>query len=98
MVRKEISERLKKICAELNLKLIELETNLRSLYKNFNIHWELAHGNALGAFVHFLDNYFKKVYIPATFYYKDFFLGVHIQRLITYGVLQNWKFFMMDGN
>ena len=39
VVRKEISLRLKKICAELKLNLIELETNLRDIYENCNINW-----------------------------------------------------------
>ena len=54
VVRKEISLRLKKICAELKLNLIELETNLRDIYENCNINWELAHGNSLGCIWHFL--------------------------------------------
>lgn len=71
--RDRISTLLKEVSLEFNVNLIELETNLKDLYKSNKITWDLAHGNALGAVANFLYGDFKKIYIPSTHSYGDSF-------------------------
>jgi hypothetical protein len=66
-LRQFITRELRRTAEEIELPLIEVETNLRELSDGAQFSWEDQHGAGLAAVAHFLAPSFDKVYIPSTY-------------------------------
>jgi hypothetical protein len=71
-LRELVASRMRKIALELNLELVEVETNLRQ-YSDRHVGWEDYHGAAMAAVAHFLAPGFSKIYIPSGYAYAFLF-------------------------
>jgi hypothetical protein len=73
LLREQVADALRRSAGELELPLIEVETNLRA-FGDAYAHWaEEYHGAALAAVALFLAPRFEKILIPATFAYAFLF-------------------------
>jgi hypothetical protein len=66
-LRQFIIRELRRTAEEIELPLIEVETNLREFSDGAQFSWEDQHGAGLAAVAHFLAPSFDKVYIPSTY-------------------------------
>lgn len=66
--RERVSAELHRLARELELELVEVETNLRD-YSDRYVGWDDYHGAAMAAVAHFLSPGFGKIYFPATYAY-----------------------------
>lgn len=76
-LRDEVAIQVRRAAAELGTRLIELETNARSLTDPI-VPWEDTHGAVLAAAAHLLGDEFARFVIPATHTYDNLYpLGSH---------------------
>jgi hypothetical protein len=66
-LRQLVTRELRRTAEEIELPLIEVETNLREFSDGAQFSWEDQHGAGLAAVAHFLAPSFDKVYIPSTY-------------------------------
>ncbi len=66
-LRQLITRELRRTAEEIELPLIEVETNLREFSDSSSFSWEDQHGAGLAAVAHFLAPSFDKVYIPSSY-------------------------------
>ena len=66
-LRQLITRELRRTAEEIELPLIEVETNLREFSDSLFFSWEDQHGAGLAAVAHFLAPSFDKVYIPSSY-------------------------------
>lgn len=74
-LRNRVSQRLREAADAFGKRLIEVETNLRTLTDSHRpaSGWERAHGAALASVALLLAPEFRRVYVPATHTYRDLF-------------------------
>ncbi len=76
-LRDEVATHVRRAAAELGVRLIEVETNARSLTDPI-VPWEDTHGAALAAVAHLMGDEFARFVIPATHTYDNLYpLGSH---------------------
>lgn len=63
--RQQTSEMLHRVASGFNVRLIEIETNLRSFTDQY-LHWTLAHGSAFACIGHLLAPGLRRLYISAS--------------------------------
>jgi hypothetical protein len=66
-LRRFITQELCRTAEEIELPLVEVETNLREFSDDAQFSWEDQHGAGLAAVAHFLAPSFAKIYIPSTY-------------------------------
>jgi hypothetical protein len=66
-LRELITRGLRKTAEEIELPLIEVETNLRDFSDGSLFSWEAQHGAGLAAVAHFLAPSFERIYIPSSY-------------------------------
>jgi hypothetical protein len=66
-LRQLVLSEIRETAAEINLPLIEVETNLREFTDELKFSWEVQHGAALAAVAHFLAPGFRKILIPSSY-------------------------------
>lgn len=66
-LRQLITRELHRTAEEIELPLIEVETNLREFSDGLSFSWEEQHGAGLAAVAHFLAPSFEKIYIPSSY-------------------------------
>jgi hypothetical protein len=71
-LRELVALRMRQIALEMDLELVEVETNLRQ-YADPYVCWENYHGAAMAAVAHFLAPGFSKIYIPSGYAYAFLF-------------------------
>jgi hypothetical protein len=66
-LRQLVTRELRRTAQEIELPLIEVETNLREFSDSLSFSWEDQHGAGLAAVGHFLAPSFDKIYIPSSY-------------------------------
>lgn len=69
-LKQKVTPAIRKAAQQLNLPLIEVETNLRHFSDRYT-QWELAHGAALASVALLFGTEMHRIYIPASDYYAD---------------------------
>jgi hypothetical protein len=70
-LRRTTSEMVHRVASSFGKRVVEVETDLRSLLDSYANWGDLAHGAALAAIGHVLSASFARIFIPATFTYAN---------------------------
>jgi len=73
VLREKTSKIIRDVASAFGKNVIEIETNIRELFKPYVKWGPLGHGAALAAIGHLLYPAFSRIYIPATHTYTDLF-------------------------
>lgn len=70
---RQVSAMLSRVESELEVSVVEVESNVRDFFSSNGIGWDVGHIAGLTAVGHMLASHLKRIYIPSSFTYAELF-------------------------